>query len=260
MIIDMHVHHHLGPERASPLKQADALIALADRAGIDRLCLLGNVVRFGRHSTPRQVRAVNDVTVAQVRHRPDRLAGFCFLNPRHGARFIDAEVRRCIAEGPLVGIKLWVDVSARDRRLDPIMRRAAALKVPVLQHAWYKTTGRLPGESEPSDVAHLARRHPAATIIMAHLVGGGIRGVLDVQPCPNVFVDTSGSQPVAGVIEYAAAKLGAERIVFGSDLRVRDFSCQLGKVYGAALTARQRRLILGDNAARLLGLSEAAAS
>ena len=84
--------------------------------------------------------------------------------------------------------------------------------------------------------------------------------MLDVADCPNVCVDTSGSQPVADMLEYAVEKLGAERIVFGSDVPVRDFPSQLGKVYGAKLRRRDRRLILGGNAERLLKLDGRARS
>ena len=80
------------------------------------------------------------------------------------------------------------------------------------------------------------------------------RGVADVQDCPNVLVDTSGSQPEQGIVEWAVAQLGAERLVYGSDVVGRDFGTQLGRVLGARLTARQRDLILGGNACRLLRL------
>jgi len=79
-------------------------------------------------------------------------------------------------------------------------------------------------------------------------------GVADVQDCPNVLVDTSGSQPEQGIVEWAVAQLGAERLVYGSDVVGRDFGTQIGRVLGARLTARQRDLILGGNACRLLRL------
>ena len=253
MIIDIHVHANLGPETGDPRPRLDRILDLADRARIDRLCLLGNVMRYGIQQTRRQIRTINNTTLKLVGHRPDRVSGFCFLNPQHDPAFLREEIDRCIAGG-LRGLKLEIDVNARDRRLDPIMDKAAALGIPVLHHAWYKTIDKTDNMSDPSDIAHLARRHPRTTIIMAHLIAAGIRGVLDIQPCDNVYADTSGSQPFAGIIEYAVEKLGAGRILFGSDICGRDFSCQLGKVYGARLRKRERDLILGLNAARLLGL------
>jgi predicted TIM-barrel fold metal-dependent hydrolase len=87
---------------------------------------------------------------------------------------------------------------------------------------------------------------------MAHLGGGGWRGVQDVKPYPNVLIDTSGAQPQAGLVEYAVRELGADRVLFGSDWPIRDFATQMARVTGARLPERDRRRILGLNAARLL--------
>jgi len=89
---------------------------------------------------------------------------------------------------------------------------------------------------------------------MAHLTGCGIRGVLEIKNFNNVWIDISGSQPVAGIMEYAVKKIGAERILFGSDCPGRDFSAQLSKVYGAKIKEREKELILGINAKNLLEL------
>ena len=76
----------------------------------------------------------------------------------------------------------------------------------------------------------------------------------DIAPYANILADTSGSEPEAGIVEYAVQALGAERIVFGSDAPGRDFSVQLGKVIGADITGEERALILGGNMARVLKL------
>jgi hypothetical protein len=109
-------------------------------------------------------------------------------------------------------------------------------------------------ESNPADIADLARRHPKTKIIMTHLTGCGPRGVLDIRPCPNVYVDTSGSQPFSGVVEYAVEKLGAERVLYGSDTPIRDLACQLGRISGAKISRHARDLIFGLNAKELMGL------
>jgi predicted TIM-barrel fold metal-dependent hydrolase len=253
MIIDIHTHVGLGRTHTDPRRLLDALLGLADRVGIDRLCILGNVSRFGRHPASRSVRVINNGTLTLMQHRPDRVFGFCYLNPANDPDFVREELDRCVEAG-MRGVKLWVAVNARDHRLDPIMAHAGRLRIPVLHHAWYKTVQKGSDESNPSDIADLARRFPRTTIIMAHLIAAGPRGVLDIEPCPNVYADVSGSQPQAGVVEYAVSKIGAGRILFGSDMGARDFSSQLAKIYGARITPRERKLILGGNAARLLRL------
>ena len=88
---------------------------------------------------------------------------------------------------------------------------------------------------------------------MAHLIGCGYRGVLAVKDLPNVWVDTSGGYPEGGIIEYAVEHLGPDRILFGSDLLIRECSVKIGAVTGAAIPASAKIAILYDNAARLLG-------
>lgn len=247
------VHVHLTGTGPAPSPDEVALCRrLAQAQGIGRVHLLGNIVSVGGY-TPDQaaVRAVNDHTLAAVRSAPDFFAGLCYLNPAHGAAFCLEEIERCVVRGGMVGLKLWVAVNARRPELDPILERAVELGVPVLHHAWYKTTQHVAEESDPSDIADLAARHPRATIIMAHLGGGGWRGVRAVAARENVLVDTSGAPPEAGLMEYAVRVLGPRRVLFGSDWPIRDFAVQVARVVGARLRPADRDLILGGNARRV---------
>jgi predicted TIM-barrel fold metal-dependent hydrolase len=135
------------------------------------------------------------------------------------------------------------------------MQRAADLRVPVLHHAWYKATGYAFNESTPRDIADLARRHPDVTIVMAHLAGGGVEGVLDIADCPNVVIDTSGAQPLAGMVELALKHLGPDRVVFGSDWPIRDFAVQQARVTGEVGDLLTREKILGGTMSRILNAS-----
>jgi uncharacterized protein len=254
MIIDNHIHLNAGGYDETAVQ---ACLSLMDQAGIDRAVYLMALGGGGPDPAEEDIRASNDIGLELLRRHPDRFAGFCYLNPAHDAEFSLAELDRCVAHGPMRGIKLWIAVHADDPRLDPIMRRAAELDVPVLHHAWYKADQFVFNESSPSEIATLARRHPDVTIIMAHLSGCGPRGVLDIRDCPNVLIDTSGGQPVAGLVEYAVDRLGADRVVYGSDWPIRDFAVQRARVDGADLTPEERALIMGGTMARLLKLEGA---
>jgi hypothetical protein len=52
--------------------------------------------------------------------------------------------------------------------------------------------------------------------------------------------------------EMAVRELGAERVLFGSDIGGRSFGSQLAKVYGARISEREKRSILGGNLRRVL--------
>ncbi|MCA9097526.1 MAG: amidohydrolase family protein, partial [Planctomycetaceae bacterium] len=174
-----------------------------------------------------------------------------YVNPKHTEASL-AEIDRCIANGPMVGIKLWVAMRCNNPALDPIVKRAVELDALVFQHTWYKSQGNLPGESTPEELAELAARHPTAKIICGHTGSDWERGIRAIRNSPNVSVDLGGNDPTAGFVEMALRELGPERILYGSDVPGRSFATQLGKVYGARIPEADRRLILGDNLKRLL--------
>src|SRR5437660_565936 len=117
---------------------------LADRMGIARLCVsMGMTLSFD--PSPADFRRQNDEVLQAVSHWPDRAFGFVYVNPKHEKESL-AELDRCIHDGPMVGVKLWVARRANAPELDPIVKRAAELKALVFQHTWIKITGNLPGE------------------------------------------------------------------------------------------------------------------
>jgi predicted TIM-barrel fold metal-dependent hydrolase len=235
-------------------KSRERLAAAAAELGVRHILLLGDVIAFGFHPTPDQIRFINDATIADVRAMPDLYRGLCHVNPENPPDFLMAEIERCVRDNGLSGVKLEATVNCRDSRLDPIMETARRLGCFVLHHAWYQSMRTTEGESTPGDIANLASRYPDVPIQMAHLGGARVRGVLDIRPFPNISVDTSGSQPMGELIEYAVRMLGADRIVYGSDVPGRDFSAQLGRVWGARISEADRRKILYENAQRRLGL------
>jgi len=152
----------------------------------------------------------------------------------------------------MVGIKLWVAKRCNTENLDAILRRAVELKAVVYQHTWLKTTRNLDGESEPADLVALARRHPDASIICGHTGGNWELGIRTVRDQTNISVDLGGGDPAAGIVEVAVRELGAERVLYGSDVAGRSFSSQLAKVTSAEIGPHEKQMILGQNLRRLM--------
>jgi hypothetical protein len=201
--------------------------------------------------SPEKLRHDNDEVLQAIRRFPERALGFVYLNPRHREASL-AELDRCVRDGPMVGVKLWVAQRCSAPDLDPIVERAAALKAVIFQHTWMKITGNLPGESTPLDLAALAARHAGAVFICGHSGGDWELGLRAIRAHRNIHADLGGGDPAAGFTEMAVRELGAERVLYGSDAGGRSFASQLAKVYGARLAEADRRLILGENLKRLL--------
>lgn len=251
--IDVHTHPILRHDDRGRAGAAQ-LIRRAKAHDIEHIVVLGDVLGFGRQPSEAQLRIINDETHWLMRKYPGYVTGFCHVNPVLGERTVTREVERCVARG-FRGIKLEIANNARDSSMRPVMKAAEKHNLVVLQHAWSMTKIRQRSfHTDPEDAALLARRFPNVRIIMAHLTGCGVRGVLAVKDCDNLVVDTSGAAPEAGLVEYAVAQLGPERVLYGSDVPIRDFAVALARVTGTQLDAATKRMILRDNARALLGL------
>jgi len=249
MIWDLHCHLH-GIEGRTPDEKMARLIDCADRMGIDRLVLFMGTP-FHVDPTPEQFRAENDQVLQAISHWHHRAFGFVYLNPIHEQESL-AELDRCVKDGPMVGVKLWVAKRCNSENLDSIIRRATELKAVVYQHTWLKTTGNLEGESSPADLVALAQRHPEASLICGHTGGNWELGLRTVRDFSNISVDLGGGDPTAGIVEMAVRELGAARVLYGSDVSGRSFASQLAKVTSAGIPAHEKQMVLGKNLQRLL--------
>ena len=71
---------------------------------------------------------------------------------------------------------------------------------------------------------------------------------------PNVYLETCSSFRTPGVIEQLVSEVGADRVLFGSDIPLMDPRCQIGKIITADISDDAKRQVLGLNAMKLLGL------
>lgn len=249
-IWDLH-GHITGAMGRTPEERMARLIEYADRMGIARLCVYMGM-SHSYDPSPEQFRRENDEVLQALTHWHDRAFGFVYLNPKHVKESL-AELDRCVRDGPMVGVKLWVAQRADAPELGPIIERAAELNAVIFQHTWIKITGNLPGESTPTEFARLAARHPQARLICGHTGGDWEQGIRAVRAQRHVCVDLAGGDPTAGITEMAVRELGPERVIYGSDVPGRSFASQLAKVVGAEIPKEAKQLILAGNLKRLLG-------
>jgi predicted TIM-barrel fold metal-dependent hydrolase len=246
-------HSHLSDLPGNtPEGRMQVLVEDMDRLGIERLILSQGFDEYIYHPTPAQVQIENDRVRRAVRHFPDRAYASVYLSPDN-VGFSLQEFDRCVRDGPMVMVgELEVDVRCNSPALDPIVERAISMNVPILQHTWIKTTGNDPGESSPYDLVELAKRHPQAQFICGHTGGNWELGIRAIRATKNVYAGIAGSDPTSGFVEMAVRELGAERVIYGSDVGGRCFASQVAKVIGAEIPDSAKRLILGGNLRRLL--------
>jgi predicted TIM-barrel fold metal-dependent hydrolase len=251
-------HTHVGVEQ--PEKDMQELVRAADRLNIDRICVLGGLTDFIRDPSPEEVRRGNEATRRAIEAFPEYGLGYVYLNPKHERQSLEL-LEEYVADGPMVGVKLWVAVRASDPRLDPIVERATELGAVIFQHTWLKVGGEprrpgggnLPGESTPSDLVELSRRHPDVQMICGHAGGDWQVGIRAIQEQEQLVLGVAGGYPSNGLVEMGVERLGPDRVVYGSDAPLRSFASQLGKVQGAGISEPAKEKILSQNLRRLMG-------
>ncbi|HEV2383250.1 MAG TPA: amidohydrolase family protein [Terriglobia bacterium] len=245
-------HSHLGSVPGdTPEERMAFLVKCMDRVGVERL-ILSQGYSAQEHPTPEQFREENDRVMRAVKAFPHRAYGSVYLSPAY-LDFSLQEFNRCVRDGPMISIgEIEAEVRCNVREMDPIAERAIAMNLPILQHEWLKAGGNEPGESTPFDVVDLAKRHPQLQIVCAHTGGNWELAIRAIRDTKNVYAGIAGSDPTSGFVEMAVRELGADRVIYGSDVGGRSFASQIAKVEGANIPESDKELILGGNLRRLL--------
>ena len=250
MKIDCHMHVNGDPPRWG-WGDNDLIIDAADRLEIDQLCCSIPITRG--IPTMDEIRAVNDGVLAAMRRYPDRLLGYCHVCPGH-AESVD-EIDRCLDQG-MMGVKLYNQYKVWDPAVFPVIEKTIREQVPILHHAAYVTEPQgwveQPNMSHAGDMVRVARIYPEALLIHAHVFCGDWEwAIKQLRQAPSVYADTGGSLIDEGMVEMAVRELGANRVVFGTDMVMEG---GVGKVLAADLTEGQRERVFWKNMKRVLDM------
>ncbi len=188
-------------------------------------------------------------------------------------------LERAIKQQGLKGYKLLgpkIDKPLDDRSFDPLWDVAQAAGIPLLVH--FGIMGGAGGIANhvninPIIIHDVAKRFPDLPIIIPHFGCGYVFETLNLcWACPNVFVDTSGSNqwmrwmpyPVdlASLFRKCHDTIGASRIIFGTDSSwfPRGFTdayldIQVREMYDNGFDEDEVDQVLYRNIAGLLGIA-----
>jgi len=213
-----------------------------------------------RGRTPERIRELNDVVLDGMRRFPNRILGSCYVDPGLTTHALE-EIERCVDQGMVMVGELYDNYKINDPVYFPVIEKCIDLKIPLMMHAaapiggwrpefWRHTDNPL-STSHGGDFIDVSERYPEAMVICGHVGGGGDWEHMCsmLREAPNIYVETSGSVTDDRMIDMAVEYLGAERVMFATDV---NYETAVGKIMDANLTDEQRRMIFFDNFNNLL--------
>ena len=201
----------------------------------------------------------------EVARRHEQLVPYLSLDPSMGEDGALAELTVRVEEGAR-GIKLH-PANQRyfpsDRRLWPVYEEAQRLGLPIISHSGLHFDARLPAYASPSAFQEVLEAFPKLTVVLAHLGHGFLDDSFAMaERYPSLVFDCSyavegSADPPAISDEDAVAifrRLGADRVLFGSDWPWGHPLRDAQRVRRLPLSEDEKRLILAENARRVLGV------
>ncbi len=285
MVVDFHVHleYKTAGEKYGPAEIVDTM----DQAGIDVSVLLGNDQADAGGNPPW---ADPSRMREDVNRRDEEIAGYCGRYPKRLVGFTSVhpdryqphrKVERAVKEFGMKGVKLYPHAGffPNDPRLFRVYETCIDLGVPVMIHSGIKP---VPWQrlkyNDPVFADDVAVSFPELKIVLCH---GGYpwteQFLVVAYSNPNVWVDLTfldaieKTYLVPDLVENTVSRLkatvGAGRLLWGTEgpyMNLPLFGAR-GPEYCRAsqhslvrrfpfLTEEEKDDILGNNAARLLGL------
>jgi uncharacterized protein len=246
VIIDFHTHVDRA-ELFGWIDPPEKLVPLLDDAGIEMAAVMTYVDLPGVN--PNALEYIADA----VARYPDRLVGFVRLNPNHRGAALDI-LARAVDDFGFRGVKLHPTTTLANPADEPtveLMRACGERGLPVLFHC-----GDDP-MTTPQSIAAGAARVPDTAVVLGHMGGYfHVDEAIDMaERHPNLYLETS-AMPYPWKISKAIRRIGAERVLYASDGPGCNPRLEVQKVRMLGLPEEDERLVLGGNAARLLGLAE----
>jgi predicted TIM-barrel fold metal-dependent hydrolase len=261
------------PVAAVKARTAADLIEQLDAAGIKRAVVLSTAYIFEQPSrkadhAAEKLKRDNDWTSKQVAQFPERLIGFCGLNPLRD--YALEELARCAADPNLRrGLKLHFGNSVVDyhnpehiARVRRVFRAANDRRMAIVAHVRASVTAKLPWGRDEALIFlnELLPAAPEVVVQVAHLASAGSAQDEGAQQALEVFVDAvERNDPRTRRLYFDATTLGEPptpdsaqrwamairriptRVLFGSD------ATTVAATPGGVWTAMRKLLPLTDD-------------
>ena len=222
---------------SSDIDPVDEMLELQDAAGIELAVVM----------PPLQDPPDNRWLAQRIKGQ-SRLIGCALINPLMGDVAI-ADLERSVNEFGFRGLKLmpaFYHYAIESPIVDPVMKKAAELGVPVTIHS---------GSSFclPAQIGLLAGRHPDVPVIMDHMgyrdyVGQAIAAA---NLFPNILLGTTLANVEPATVLGAMRQVGPDRVVYGSNAITAYPDLAVAGLKRLKMDPTWESMLLGENLARI---------
>lgn len=249
MIIDAHTHFAV-EGRGFPPNSVEDLLCNLDMNKIDALVTCAPYSSIGKDRTYDKA---NQFLAESMSKAPSRILPLVRVNPHLKENALES-IQRFVGEKRFYGVKVHPRNEAfainSEEVIYPIARATNNLRVPMLIHTGDPDTY---GFAQPALVGGLADAFPKLTLIIGHM---GKRlyedAILVARWFENIILETSFRSPRE--ITHAVRRIGADRVVYGSDMPFGIPEIEIMKIDLCDISLREKEMILGGNIARILNL------
>lgn len=242
------------------MASAEDLIVEMDAVGVDAAVTFS----FG-WSDHGLVRETNNYVLETMRRYPGRVYGLAVLQPLAGEQAV-YELERCAKAGmrglgELMPHGQGYTLSDIDL-LKPIMEVVENYNLLVLSHCSEPVGHLYPGKGDVSltDIITFLTAFPALHFVAAHWGGGlpfyNLMPEIQRLTAGRVWYDTAATIYLyrPEIFTTVANLVGAEQILFGSDYGLLRQQRVIDHIASAGLDEQTQKLVLGENARKLLGI------
>ena len=280
MIIDFHTHvvppgikerrqKYLGDacfsqlyaEPKAKLATAEEIIAAMDEYKVDRSVILN--LGWTNHELCVET---NDYILEAIAKYPQRLIGFCVIQPTAGDKAIK-ELERCAENGARGIGEMRPDVQGFDFKDNPVIKPVIETTIEhnliFLTHAsepvGHQYFGK--GSITPEFIYPLILNCPDLKLVCAHWGGGlpfyALMPEVD-KAFGNVYFDTAATPFLykPQIFKQVADIAGSDKILFGSDYPLLSPRRIIDQLESVGLSREDRAKILGGNAKKLLSIRD----
>ena len=242
-VIDAHTHMGRMDGTYVSKANADEMVEMMDKTGIE-CCYCSP------HSALHDTTIMNGELEEAMKKYPDRFKGYYLFNPNYHERYLSHMDDILNIEG-YIGMKFlptYHRYPLDGANYAEAFEFADKYGLVILMHTW----GNNDPHNAPRHVDMVASKYKNLKVIMGHSAPGELDNSIEVvNKYDNVYLDLCDIHRHSGIVDKMVEKVGADKIVYGTDAPWYDFAYGIGSVLFSHISDDDKYKILRGNAEKL---------